>query len=134
MTGAVSETRVRPEVPATQTPGGGETRGSTYVPRVDVMERPDRFEILAEMPGARDVDVSFEDGIVVLRGTVAPRVPEGGRLLRREYGVGDFHRAFRVGEAVDAEQIRARYHEGVLEVCLPKRAALQPRKIAVQAG
>ena len=51
---------------------------------------------------------------------VPPRHTQG-LSHRREYGVSDFHRTFRVGGGIDADHIKATYASGVLEVTLPKR-------------
>ena len=53
--------------------------------------------------------------------------------LLREYGVGDFYRAFQVSEVIDPSRIQAEYSGGVLTLHLPKSEAAKPRKIAVQA-
>jgi HSP20 family protein len=52
--------------------------------------------------------------------------------LLREYGVGDFRRAFRVGNQIDATRISADFADGVLRLHLPKIEAAKPRKISVQ--
>ncbi|MCG3128477.1 MAG: Spore protein SP21 [Phycisphaerae bacterium] len=108
--------------------------GRTYVPFVDIVETPEELLLLADMPGvsSEGVDVRYERGELTIRGTVKPRQEAGTRYLRREYGVGDFHRAFTIGEGIDAEKIEAELKDGVLTLHLPKVRALRPRKIAVK--
>jgi len=106
----------------------------TYTPAVDIVENQDELLVLADMPGvkAADVDVQFENGTLTIHGHVHERQSNATRFLRREYGVGDYHRTFQVSELVDAEQIAAEYVDGVLKLHLPKVAQAKPRRIAVQ--
>jgi HSP20 family protein len=108
-----------------------------YSPNVDIMENKDGLMLKADMPGVgvKDIDIQYEDGLLILHGKVEPRQDESNTsYLLREYGVGDFYRSFRVGEGVDVDQIRAELKDGVMTLYLPKAEALRPRKIAVQAG
>ena len=110
--------------------------GRTYVPTVDILERDDKLLLLADMPGVKadDLDIRYERGELSVYGRVQPReFPERGDYLMCEYGVGDFHRSFQIGELIDATRIEAELHDGVLTLHLPKREQAVPRKIAVKA-
>lgn len=114
-----------PTIPAREAP--------TYQPVVDVCDRGAEVTIVADVPGARadGIDVSFDDGVLTVHATVPPRsLP--GRAVAREYGIGDFRRAFRLGEGFDAAQITAECRAGVLTVRVPRLAAVRPRKIEVR--
>lgn len=108
----------------------------TFRPNADIHETPEAFIVRADVPGARPegVDVRFEDGVLTLKASVPARKFEHARALSREYGVGDFERAFRVGEGIDTEQIKAELKDGVLTLTLPKAAAVRPRAIKVQTA
>jgi HSP20 family protein len=107
----------------------------TYSPNVDILENKDELLLLADMPGCEldDVDIQFEQGMLTVRGRVRDRRPDGARLLVQEYGIGDFHRSFRVSEAIDAAKIHAELEHGVLMVHLPKVEAVKPRQIQVKS-
>lgn len=110
------------------------TRGDQFFrPNVDILEKPDELVLVADMPGAKpdQIDIRFEDGELTIHGRVEPRNEEATNFLLREYGVGDYFRAFRVSEQVDPTRIGAEFHEGVLCVHLPKVEAAKPRKISV---
>ncbi len=104
-----------------------------YQPAADVIERPDRFQIVADVPGARqeDIDIRVEENTLTLHARVAERA-QPGRALRSEYNVGDFRRMFRLGEGIDATQISAELAHGVLTVNLPKREQSRSRRIEVK--
>lgn len=107
--------------------------GWVFSPAVDIVEKEDEILLIADIPGAKpeDVDVHFEDGMLILHAKVAPRQPEVTEFLQLEYGVGDFLRSFQVTEAIEASKITAEYANGVLTLHLPKAAGLRPRKIPV---
>jgi HSP20 family molecular chaperone IbpA len=92
--------------------------------------------VLADVPGARgeQVDVDFEDGTLTIHAHVEPRQDAETEYLVREYGIGDYHRTFRVTEAIDAQKITAHCADGVLTLHLPKAEAVKPRKIAVKSA
>jgi HSP20 family protein len=106
---------------------------AAYTPRVDVLETPEELVFQVDMPGVRpeDVDVCFAGGELTLQGRCQAR--GAGRLLRAEYGVGDYYRGFTVNEPVEADRISAELKQGVLTVRLPRSEASRPRKIAVMS-
>jgi HSP20 family protein len=106
-----------------------------YRPLVDIVEDAQELRILADMPGVSvdSLDIDFHDGLLTITGRVPQRQGEAAANLLTEYGVGDFHREFRVGESINAAGIHAEYADGVLTVHLPKVEAVKPRKISVQA-
>jgi HSP20 family protein len=107
-----------------------------YVPNVDILETPDKYVLRADIPGARaeSVDVQYERGTLTLHAQVEPRKRENARQLLREYGIGDFHRSFQIGEGIDASGIQAECDNGVLTLHLPKSAATKVRKITVKGA
>ncbi len=111
------------------------TRGGVYYrPNVDIYELPDQLVVSADMPGAKSdqIDIQFEDGSLSIHARVPERQETQGPYLRKEYGVGDYYRTFRVSEHIDASRISAEYSSGVLTLHLPKIEAVKPRKIQVQ--
>ena len=107
--------------------------GRVYRPEVDILERGDELMLVFDMPGAKSdgLDVNFQDGELTIHGKVEDRYEGTANFLLREYGLGDYHRTFRVSEQVDPSRITAQYSEGVLTVHLPKAEAAKPRKIKV---
>ena len=106
-----------------------------FTPRFDLFENDDGYILTGDLPGVdpQDVDVKFENQELTIHGKVSPR-HGGARYFAQEYGVGDFHRAFTVGELIEGSLIEAELKDGVLTVHLPKRPDAKPRKITVRAG
>ena len=106
--------------------------GITFSPRFDVWENDDETILYGDLPGVmpRDLDVRFEKPVLTIYGKVIPR-HDDVKLLHGEYGIGDFHRTFTIGEAIDTEGISAELKNGVLTVHLPKDEKVKPRPIEV---
>lgn len=107
----------------------------TFTPRFDIWETDQEYFLAGDLPGVdpQDLEIRYEQQELTILGKVTHR-QSAGRYLGVEYGVGDFHRSFTVGDAIDGAGIAAELKGGVLTVRLPKRAELRPRKIAVKAG
>ena len=107
--------------------------GTTYVPRFDIWENDDEMILYGDLPGVmpEDLDVRFEKPVLTIHGKVSPRHNDI-RFLHGEYGIGDFHRTFTIGEAMATERISAELKNGVLTVHLPKSEKVKPRRIEVK--
>jgi HSP20 family protein len=118
-----------------QTAAQTASSGATFAPACDITDSGAEYTLTADLPGTGkdQINVTFEDGVLSIRAGVASPA-EGRAFLRREYGVGDFERQFRVGEDVDIEAISADYEQGVLTVRLPKAKAAASRQIAVRGA
>lgn len=106
-----------------------------WSPAVDIDEYADRFVLRADVPGVdpESVEVTLEKGVLTLSGSREQPTAEGNAPERRrvERAAGRFHRRFTLPDTVDAEAVSASNRHGVLEVVIPKRAQVQPRRIAV---
>ena len=109
---------------------------SRWTPAVDVREDSGQFVITADIPGVdpEDIDVTMENGVLTIKGERKIENHDDGsdngyRRVERVYG--GFYRRFTLPDTADAEAISASGKHGVLEVVIPKRAALQPKRIAV---
>ena len=109
--------------------------GLLFKPDVDILEHPDAFVILADLPGASEesVDIQLEKGVLTLDARVAE--PAGDAEPRyAEYREGGYHREFRISDDIDAAGVSAKMRDGVLELRLPKSAESRPRRIEVAAA
>jgi len=106
-----------------------------FTPRFDLYEDDDGYVLTGDVPGVepQDLDVKYENQEITIHGRVKPRHTEG-QCFSEEYGVGDFHRSFNVGELVEGSLIKADLSNGVLTVRLPKREGAKPWRIEVKAG
>lgn len=108
-----------------------------WVPAVDVFEEKDRFVVRADVPGVnpKDIEVNMEKGVLSISGerSSEDRSNVDG-VSRYERAAGRFLRRFTLPETADADAIKARSANGILEISIPKQAAVQPRRITVEAA
>lgn len=107
-----------------------------WVPKVDINEFEDRFQLYVDLPGVdpKDVDITLESGLLTISGqrlVQAEKADEKVVRRRTERGIGRFYRRFILPETVDAEKVSATDRNGVLEVLIPKQAKATPRRIEV---
>ena len=104
-------------------------------PAVDVEETADGYVFRADLPGvsSKDVKVTVHNDTITLRGErkQEEKTSEGSRH-RVERAYGSFERSFTLGLPVRADQVKASYKDGVLEVHVPKADEAKPRDIEVQ--
>lgn len=104
--------------------------------RVDVSENDNAYTLRAEVPGVKknDINVSIDGDTVAISAEVRNEkdVKNGDRVLRSERHYGKVYRAFTLGQAVDEATASAKYADGVLELTLPKKAAVQAKRITIQ--
>lgn len=112
-----------------------QTYEATFSPRFDICECDDELILYGDLPGVDpdNLDIEFENRQLTIHGKVYRR-HSGNRMLYSEYGVGDFHRTFTIGEAIDSGRISAELHNGVLTLHLPKSQEAKPRRIEVKAN
>ncbi|HFC53972.1 MAG TPA: Hsp20/alpha crystallin family protein [Gammaproteobacteria bacterium] len=115
---------------------GGNMVAADWLPAVDIREEPERFVIIADVPGVepKEIDVNMEHGVLTISGERRKEPEEEMKGYRRvERPRGSFYRRFTLPESADAERISARCSNGVLEIVIPKQEKVQPRKITVQS-
>jgi len=113
------------------TPDGDLTRPYAS-PDVNIFETENGYTLEAEMPGVtkENLEVTLEGNCLTLVGRRTDAALSGA-VLYRESRPADFRRVFELDPVIDAQQIRAQMHQGVLTLELPKAEAVKPRKIAV---
>ena len=108
-----------------------------WAPAVDIVEEKDRFVLRADVPGVdpANIDVSMDAGVLAVSGDrQAGDIADESHLRRVERASGRFHRRFTLPKTVDADNITAKSLNGILEVSIPKLAAVQARRITVEAA
>ena len=117
--------------------GGREAISLTrWVPSCDVTETDREYRIRAELPDVKkdDVHVNFENGLLTIQGDRKEIKEEKGlQYHRREISAGHFMRSFTMPNDADDAKVDAAYHDGVLDVTIPKRSGKEAksREIAV---
>lgn len=110
--------------------------GREYTPVADIYEKDDSILVRCDMPGVSEdqLDIRLENSELDISGTQTDGAPEGMDLLAKEYETGVFRRRFSIPNLIDRDQIKARLHNGVLDIELPKAEQAKPRKIEITKG
>jgi HSP20 family protein len=87
--------------------------------------------VVTELPGANkaDLDIQVKGNTIRIAGTKAVGFPEKSGVHRRERLAGRFDRAVTLPVEVDANQVKAEYHDGILALYLPRAEHDKPRSI-----
>ncbi len=114
--------------------GDGSSATAEWAPAVDIKEEGDKFVLQADLPGVKpeEIDVSMENGVLTIKGekrTEAKTEKEGYKRIERAYG--SFYRRFSLPDTANPDAISAATRNGVLEIVIPKRESVQPKKINV---
>lgn len=104
------------------------------MPKVDVIDRDDEVVVRAEVPGVEksDLDVSVSDNTVTIKGeTKREEKEEKGDYYRCEISRGAFTRTVGLPGIVDAENAKAQFSDGVLELTMPKVEKAKRRAVKI---
>ncbi len=110
-------------------------RRSAWEPSVDIGESEEDFLVTADLPGLTkdDVKISYEDGVITLRGEKKQEKEEKGKNYHRvERSYGQFERSFRLPTRIDVGKIEAKFKDGVLQLRLPKVEEAKPKEIPIK--
>ena len=104
--------------------------------KVDVKEENDAYLVHAELGGIKkeDIHVHSEGPVVSISAErkQSSEVKEGERILRTERYFGQVSRSFQLGQDLDESRASARFNEGVLELSLPKKIAVQAKRLVIE--
>lgn len=108
--------------------------GPREFPPVRIWTGEDGAILVAQLPGfrAEDIDISVTGDTVTLKGERVRGEADGQETWHRnERGHGRFARTFQLPFQVEAGQVAAAFHDGSLEIKLPRAIAERPRKIKI---
>ena len=110
-----------------------EVEGADWYPAADVWENDRAYTVAVDLPGIdrAKLDISVDDNRLTIRGE------RGGQEATRHRGEcprGKFLRTFSVPAAVDQNNIRADYKDGVLQVHLPKQPERKAQRVEIKVS
>ena len=92
----------------------------------DIHEHDDHYEVDIDLPGFRkeEIALDLENGYMTVSASKdldKDETDRKGRVIRQERYAGSLQRSFFVGEEITAEDISAKFENGVLSVNIPKK-------------
>jgi HSP20 family protein len=106
-----------------------------WSPLVDVKEEENAFKVSVDLPGMDkdDINIEVESNRLAISGErkfEQEEKKEDHHFVERSYG--KFYRSFTLPSTVQADKIDAAYKDGVLEVTLPKKEEVKPKKVSIK--
>lgn len=94
------------------------------MPATNIRENEREYMIELAAPGMAkdDFEIDVAEGMLTISSQKEQdTTKEEDNYTRREYNYSSFSRSFKLPDAVNADEIKARYDEGVLKITVPKR-------------
>lgn len=105
---------------------------------LDVIEKDDEFIVKADVAGIdpENIEITYTDNNLSIKGEMQDaqeEKDEEGRYHLRERRYGTFSRTISLPGTVDVDNIEAETQNGVLNIHLPKREEVKPRRVEIKA-
>ncbi|MFA0814671.1 MAG: Hsp20/alpha crystallin family protein [Anaerofustis sp.] len=104
--------------------------------KTDIIDKGDRYLVQAELPGfnKEEIHIDIKDNYLTVHAEHREEKEEKKEnYIRKERRYGSYERSFDISD-VNADQIEAKYNDGVLELQMPKLAEkpIVPKSIQVK--
>jgi HSP20 family protein len=113
-------------------------RGRGFSPSVDVyyVDDPPRAVVKAELAGVhiQDLGLEIRGRQLLIAGERRPAEASGRLYQQIEIEHGPFRRVVELGAEVAADEARASYEDGILEVVIPLAPANAARRVPIEEG
>lgn len=112
-------------------PAAGEPRGATFP--FDIEETETAYQLTADLPGLEksDIGIDLHENTLTISAERKEERDTDGRSIWRERASGKLSRTVQLPQAVDPDNVKATYINGVLQLTMQKLAATKTRKISV---
>jgi len=101
-------------------------RHAAHVMKTDVHENDEGYEVDIDLPGFKkdELNLRLENGYLTVsaaKGLDKDEKTKKGKIIRQERYAGAMERSFYVGDAITEEDVKAKFEDGVLRLCIPKK-------------
>lgn len=113
----------------------GELEPAAARPAIESRVEDGKFIVRTDLPGidSKDVDIKVTRDVLTIKGSrTEKREAKKADFLRREIHYGSFERAISLPEGIKAEDLKATYQEGVLEISAPMPKEAAPKEVKIQ--
>ena len=104
-------------------------------PAIETRVEDGKFIVQADLPGIdpKDVDIKVVSNVVTIKGSREEKQEtKESDYMRREILYGAFERSVKLLEGIKAEDLKATYHHGVLELTAPMPREALPKEVKIQ--
>lgn len=106
----------------------------TWTPAIELKATDTDFVLRAELPGidAKDLDIQVtREGVSIAGEYRAETKHEDGKFFRSEFRYGSFRRVVPLPVAIQNDQVKADFADGILTLTLPKAVSDRPKVVKV---
>jgi HSP20 family molecular chaperone IbpA len=93
--------------------------------KTDVHENETDYEMDMDLPGFKkdQIKINLENGYLTISAAKEhdSEIKKHGKVIRQERYEGSMQRSFYVGDGVKVEDVKAKFEDGVLKLCIPKK-------------
>jgi HSP20 family protein len=111
---------------------------STFAPALEVTSGKDGWHVRVALPGIdpKDVQIDLAGDTLTIRGERTHTGQKGDKNNAHvtEIAYGRFERTLTLPDAIDQDKVTATYNNGMLELALPLRESVKPRRIEVKGA
>lgn len=113
----------------------GRDRGRPGMP-MDAYRRGGEFVVNFDLPGvdSDSIDLTVEKNVLTVKAERHFQAGDGAEVVVAERPLGTYVRRVFLGEALEVDQLKAHYDNGVLSVVIPVAESAKPRKVEITAG
>ena len=100
-----------------------------HFPPVNIIDQADAYLLELSAPGFEksDFQVKLDNNLLSISTEKEATARENNeKVIRSEFSVKSFKRSFTLDEKINAEEITAKYENGVLRLSLPKKESAKP--------
>jgi HSP20 family protein len=118
-------------------PFWGESGIQTWDPEVEVFQKNNELTIRADLPGLKRDEISVElndDAITIQGERKREREEEREGFYRSERSYGSFCRVIPLPQGAIAEEAKANFRDGVLEITMPAAPTSKARRLEIAEG
>ena len=99
--------------------------------KTDIKDEGDHYELEADLPGfeKKDINLDINNDVLTIsaeRHSEHEEKDKKGKYVRCERSYGSYSRQFDL-TGVKADEITAKYEDGVLKLNMPKKTAVEPK-------
>jgi len=115
----------------------GRNLQNSFNPPVNILETKEAYHMELNAPGRNkeDFKINIENGLLSISfEKKTENDSEDVKSVRKEFSFESFKRSFSIDEKIQADNIQAKYENGVLKLYLPKKDEVKetPKQISIQ--
>ncbi|MGQ9870384.1 Hsp20/alpha crystallin family protein [Leptodesmis sp.] len=115
------------------------TNGNAWVPAIELKSTDTDVILRTELPGidAKDLDIQVSREAVSIKGeykTESKTEDKEHQIYRSEFRYGSFQRVIPLPVAVENDQVKADFKDGILTLTMPRVEAERPKVVKVNVG